>query len=52
MSRLLIVHMCAERERALHEGAATPHSTWASAATGLIDGLVGLWLAPITARHD
>ena len=52
MSRLLIVHMCAERERALHEGAATPHSTWKSAATGLVDGLVGLWLAPITARHD
>lgn len=50
MSRLLIVHLCAERERALHEGSAMPRATWASAATGLVDALVGLWLAPVTAR--
>lgn len=51
MSRLLIVHMCAERERALHAGTALPRSTWASTAAGLIDALVGLWLAPVTARR-
>ncbi len=51
MSRLLIVHMCAERERALHEGTARPHSTWESTASGLVDALVGLWLAPVSARR-
>lgn len=51
MSRLMIVHMCAERERALHEGTAKPRSTWASTADGLIDALVGLWLAPVTPRR-
>ncbi len=51
MSRLLIVHMCAERERALHEGTAPPRSTWESTAAGLVDALVGLWLAPVTARR-
>lgn len=48
MARQLIVHMCAERERALADGASTPRSTWHDAATGLIDALVGLWLAPVT----
>ncbi len=48
MSRQLIVHMCAERERALHEGIATPRSTWEAAAVGLLDVLVGLWQAPFT----
>ena len=51
MSRLLIVHMCAERERALHEGSARPRSTWESTASSLVDALVGLWLAPVTARR-
>jgi AcrR family transcriptional regulator len=51
MSRMMIVHMCAERERALHEGTAMPHSTWDSTAAGLVDALVGLWLAPVTARR-
>ncbi|WP_239014858.1 TetR/AcrR family transcriptional regulator [Archangium violaceum] len=51
MGRLLVVHMCAERERALHEGTASPHSTWESTAAGLVDALVGLWLAPVTARR-
>lgn len=48
MSRHLIVHVCAERERALHEGSATPRATWEGAAIGLIDALVGLWQAPYT----
>ncbi|WNG39037.1 TetR/AcrR family transcriptional regulator [Archangium violaceum] len=51
MSRLLIAHMCAERERALHEGTAPPRSTWESTAAGLVDALVGLWLAPVSARR-
>ncbi|MEU0569198.1 TetR family transcriptional regulator [Nonomuraea sp. NPDC005983] len=50
MARQLIVHMCAERERALAEGTPTPRSTWHDAATGLIDAIVALWLAPFT-RH-
>lgn len=49
MTRQLIVHMCAERERALAEGALTPRSGWDTAACGLIDALTGLWLAPVTA---
>ncbi len=48
MSRQLIVHICAERERALQEGTATPRATWEDAAVGLVDALVGLWRAPFT----
>jgi hypothetical protein len=48
MSRQLIVHMCAERERALHAGTATPRATWEAAAVGLVDALLGLWLSPVT----
>jgi AcrR family transcriptional regulator len=48
MARQLIVHMCAERERALAEGTPTPRASWHDAATGLIDGIVGLWTAPVS----
>ncbi|MEV8631675.1 TetR family transcriptional regulator [Streptosporangium sp. NPDC051023] len=48
MSRLLIVHTLAERERALHEGAPTARTTWEATAVGLVDALIGLWLAPVT----
>lgn len=51
MARQLLVHMMAERERALAEGTPTPRDNWRDAATGLIDALVGLWLAPITLRE-
>lgn len=44
----LIVHMCAERERALADGLPTPRPSWLSAAAGLTDALVGTWLAPVT----
>ena len=48
MARNLLMHTCAERERALAAGSvATP--TWRAAASGLIDAIVGLWLAPVTA---
>jgi AcrR family transcriptional regulator len=50
MARHLIVHMPAERERAIAENRATPRANWDDAATGLADALVGLWLAPISSR--
>ncbi|WP_425465208.1 TetR/AcrR family transcriptional regulator [Nonomuraea diastatica] len=48
MARQLMVHMCAERERALAEGVPTPRASWHDTATGLIDAIVGLWQAPVT----
>ncbi|WP_163509939.1 TetR/AcrR family transcriptional regulator [Fodinicola acaciae] len=48
MARQLIVHICAERERALAEGTPTPRASWHDAATGLVDGIVGLWEAPVS----
>lgn len=48
MTRQLLVHMMAERERALAESTSTPRSSWRDAATGLVDALAGLWLAPAT----
>lgn len=48
MSRLLIVHVCAERERALQEGTKTPRKSWDAVAEGLVDALLGLWTAPVT----
>ncbi|MFB9307145.1 TetR/AcrR family transcriptional regulator [Kibdelosporangium philippinense] len=48
MSRQLMVHMVAERERALADGTPTPRSSWRHTADGLIDALVGLWLAPVS----
>jgi AcrR family transcriptional regulator len=50
MARHLIVHMPAERERAIAEGRATPRATWDDTATGLVDALVGLWLAPVSSH--
>ncbi|WP_411970280.1 TetR/AcrR family transcriptional regulator [Saccharothrix longispora] len=46
MVRHLVVHVFAERERALAEGGDTPRSTWDEAATGLVDAITGLWTAP------
>ncbi|GAA2474256.1 TetR/AcrR family transcriptional regulator [Streptomyces thermolineatus] len=48
MIRTLMVHVCAERERALAEGTAAPRSTWDETAAGLVDAVTGLWTAPIT----
>jgi hypothetical protein len=50
MTRHLMVHGLAERERALAEGTGTPRATWDEAATGLVDAITGLWLAPVTPR--
>jgi AcrR family transcriptional regulator len=48
VTRLVLMHTMADRERALAEGAETPRSSWRDTATGLTDALVGLWLAPVT----
>nr|WP_228122306.1 TetR family transcriptional regulator [Saccharothrix syringae] len=50
MVRDLVVHVCAERERALAEGIAPVRPTWDDAATGLVDAITGLWLAPVSGR--
>jgi AcrR family transcriptional regulator len=52
MARQLLVHMIGERERAIAEGTPTPRSSWHDAALGLIDALVGLWLAPVTYQPE
>jgi len=51
MARHLIVHMPAERERALAENRPTPRANWHDAADGLIGALTGLWLAPVGPRR-
>ncbi|NLU75297.1 TetR family transcriptional regulator [Streptomyces sp. HNM0575] len=48
MARHLLVHTLAERERALADGAHTARPDWDAHATGLIDAITGLWLAPVT----
>jgi AcrR family transcriptional regulator len=48
MARNLLMHTCADRERALAAGSSMHQSSWRAAASGLIDAIVGLWLAPVT----
>ncbi|WP_445166206.1 TetR family transcriptional regulator [Mycolicibacterium sp. Dal123E01] len=48
MARNLLMHTCAEYERALAGGASLPLTNWRAAASGLVDAIVGLWLAPVT----
>ncbi|MGV0745984.1 TetR/AcrR family transcriptional regulator [Mycolicibacterium sp. XJ870] len=48
MARNLLMHSCADRERALVQGVNVPRSSWPGAASGLIDAIVGLWRAPVT----
>ena len=52
MSRHLLVHTVAERERALAAGEATSQDSWDEAATGLIDAIIGMWFAPVTRRTE
>lgn len=47
MMRTMLVHTSAEFERNLAEQKAGCHS-WEQASKGLIDGVVGLWQAPVT----
>jgi AcrR family transcriptional regulator len=49
MARNLLMHSCADRERALAKGSTVASRTsWQAAGTGLIDAIVGMWLAPVT----
>jgi AcrR family transcriptional regulator len=48
MVRNLMMHTCADFERAFAEGTAVPRRNWSAVASGLIDAIVGLWQAPIT----
>ncbi len=48
MARNLLMHTCADRERALAAGSMMHQTSWRAAASGLIDAIVGLWLAPVT----
>lgn len=47
MMRHIVVHVCAERERALQAGTPTPRESWDDAADGIVDALAGLWRAPM-----
>ncbi|ORX19045.1 TetR family transcriptional regulator [Mycobacterium szulgai] len=51
MARNLLMHTCADLERALAAGTSVPRRSWQAAATGLIDAIVGLWLAPVTPQE-
>jgi hypothetical protein len=48
MARNLMMHTCADFERAYAEGADVPRTTWSAVGSGLIDAIVGLWVAPVT----
>jgi AcrR family transcriptional regulator len=48
ISRQLIVHMLAERERALARSAGYPPTAWQATADGLVDAVVGVWQAPVS----
>ncbi|MBB5953805.1 hypothetical protein FHS29_000375 [Saccharothrix tamanrassetensis] len=49
MTRNLLSHTCAQRERALAEGAPVRGNTWEDMGAGLVDAITGLWPAPVTA---
>lgn len=49
MARNLLMHTCADRERALASGTSS-RTSWQTAGSGLIDAIVGLWLAPVSER--
>jgi len=48
MARILLMHTCAEHERALADGSPTARATWQETASGLTDAIVGLLLTPVT----
>jgi hypothetical protein len=48
MARNLMMHTCADFERAYAEGADVPRTSWSAVGSGLIDAIVGIWLAPVT----
>ncbi len=52
MARNLLMHTCADRERAMAASASVPRPSWQAAGSGLIDAIVGLWLAPVTPPQE
>ncbi|MEU4805605.1 TetR family transcriptional regulator [Actinosynnema sp. NPDC023587] len=50
MVSALMVHVCAERERALADGGVTSRASWEETATGLVDAITGLLTAPVVGR--
>ncbi len=48
MARNLMMHTCADFERAFAEGADVPRTSWSAVGSGLIDAIMGLWMAPVT----
>nr|WP_232236410.1 TetR family transcriptional regulator [Nocardia sp. BMG51109] len=46
MARNLLMHTCAELEAEMAATGGPSRAGWATAAEGMIDGLVGLWQAP------
>ncbi|MGH3557530.1 MAG: TetR/AcrR family transcriptional regulator [Mycobacterium sp.] len=50
MARNLLMHTCADRERALAAGTSVDRSSWQAAGSSLIDAIVGLWLAAVSER--
>ncbi|WP_139320415.1 TetR/AcrR family transcriptional regulator [Saccharomonospora sp. CUA-673] len=48
ITKHLMVHMAADRERAIARDLPTPRATWREAAEGLIDAIVGIWEAPVS----
>jgi AcrR family transcriptional regulator len=52
MARNLLMHSCADRERALAKGGTVARASWQAAGSGLIDAIVGMWLAPVTQVGD
>ena len=51
MARQLMLHMAAERERALAEGATTNRDSWHDVGAGLTDAIYGLLTAPVTSHR-
>src|SRR5690606_1203272 len=43
MARNLLMHTCADFERAFAEGDPVPRASWQAVGNGLIDAIVGLW---------
>lgn len=50
MMRTMLMYTCAEIERGFADGTNGPRPDWPGAGRGLVDAIVGLWQAPVTAR--
>lgn len=50
MMRTMLMYTCAEIERGFADATGGPRPDWADAGHGLVDAIVGLWQAPVTAR--